>query len=49
MENGRAVHLRRHTERVFDGLVEIHTSDFGARVEAGGNQRAVRSHFLRQR
>lgn len=49
MENGGTVHLQLHTKRVFNGLVEVDTSDIGARVEAGGNQRVVRSNFLRQR
>lgn len=38
MENGGTVYLQLHTKRVFDGLVEVHTSHIGTRVETGGNQ-----------
>jgi len=49
VENGGAIRLRRCAERVPNGFAEVHASDIGARVEAGGNQRIVRSDFLRQR
>lgn len=38
MENGGAIYHQWYTERIFNGLVEVHPSDIGARVETGGNQ-----------
>lgn len=38
VENGGTVYCRWYTERIFNGLIEIHASDISARVEAGGNQ-----------
>lgn len=38
VENGGTIYCRWYTERIFNGLIEIHASDISARVEAGGNQ-----------
>lgn len=38
VENGRTIYLWRYTKRIFNGFIEIYTSNISACVEARGNQ-----------